>query len=57
LFAELGAGERTISVPGAAWLQLQLSKVRLGPDGVLTITDALGESRGFRRHRSTPGAG
>jgi Ca2+-binding RTX toxin-like protein len=47
LFAELGDGERTISVPGAAWLQLQFSEVRLGPDGVLTIIDALGESQTF----------
>ncbi|NOJ50451.1 trypsin-like peptidase domain-containing protein [Bradyrhizobium archetypum] len=47
LFAKLGAGERTISVPGAAWLQLQFSEVRLGPDGVLTITGASGESQRF----------
>ena len=47
MFAELGDGERTISVPGAAWLQLQFSEVRLGPDGVLTIIDASGESQTF----------
>src|SRR5262249_37506013 len=47
LFAELGSGERTISVPGAAWLQLQFSEVRLGPAGVLTIIDASGESQRF----------
>jgi hypothetical protein len=47
LFAELGAGERTISVPGAAWMQLQFSRVHLGPDGVLTITDASGEFQTF----------
>jgi len=47
LFAKLGDGERTISVPGAAWLQLQFSEVRLGPDGVLTITDSSGESQTF----------
>ena len=47
LFAELSVGERTISVPGAAWLQLQFSEVRLGPNGVLTITDSSGESQTF----------
>ncbi len=47
LFAKLGAGEKTISVPGAAWLQLQFSEVHLGPDGVLTITDASGEYQTF----------
>jgi hypothetical protein len=47
LFAKLGDGERKISVPGAAWLQLQFSEVRLGPDGVLTIIDASGESQTF----------
>ncbi|MGM9489603.1 trypsin-like serine peptidase [Ideonella sp. YS5] len=47
LFAQLGDGKRTISVPGAAWLQLQFSEVRLGPDGLLTIIDASGESQTF----------
>ncbi|MEK7760798.1 MAG: FG-GAP-like repeat-containing protein [Nitrospirota bacterium] len=47
LFAELSVGERMISVPGAAWLQLQFSEVRLGPNGVLTITDTSGESQTF----------
>ncbi len=47
LFAELSVGERKISVPGAAWLQLQFSEVRLGPNGVLTITDTSGESQTF----------
>jgi hypothetical protein len=47
LFAELGSGERTISVPGAAWLQLEFSEVRLGPAGVLTIIDTSGESQRF----------
>lgn len=47
LFAKLGIGERTISVPGAAWLQLQFSEVRLGPGGVLTITAASGDSQSF----------
>ena len=46
-FATLGSGERTISMPGAAWLQLQFSDVRLGPEGVLTIMDASGESQTF----------
>ena len=47
LFAKLGEGKRTISVPGAPWLQLQVSEVRLGKDGVLSITDASGESQTF----------
>ena len=47
LFAELSVGERRISVPGAAWLQLQFSEVHLGPNGVLTIIDASGESQKF----------
>ena len=47
LFPKLGAGEKTISVPGAAWLQLQFSDVRLGADGVLRITDSKGETQTF----------
>jgi V8-like Glu-specific endopeptidase/ribosomal protein L27 len=47
LFADLRGGEQTISIPGAAWLQLQLSDVRLGPDGTLTITSAAGDSQSF----------
>src|SRR5262245_29574170 len=47
LFDKLGAGEKRISVPGAAWLQLQFSEVHLGPKGVLSIIDASGQSQQF----------
>src|SRR5918996_257535 len=47
LFTDLADGEQTIAVPGASWLQLQFSEVRLGPDGVLTITSASGDSQSF----------
>jgi hypothetical protein len=47
LFNQLVGGEQTIAIPGAAWLQLQLSEVQLGPDGVLTITSASGDSQSF----------
>ena len=47
MFAKLGEGERTISAPGAAWLQLQFSEVRLGQNGELTITGSSGESQTF----------
>ena len=47
IFAELGDGEKIISVPGAAWLQLQFADVRIGSNGVLTITDSSGESQRF----------
>ena len=47
LYAPLGAGERTINVPGASWLQLQLSGVQLGPDGTLTITSSSGDTQTF----------
>lgn len=47
MFAKLGQGERSISVPGATWLQLQFAEVRLGPNGVLTITDASGQIQTF----------
>ena len=47
LFADLRRGEQTISIPGAAWLQLQFSDVHLGPDGTLTITSAAGDSQSF----------
>ena len=47
LFAELTTGDRTISVPGAAWLQLQFGEVDLGPNGVLTITAPSGEAQNF----------
>ncbi|HLK97072.1 MAG TPA: FG-GAP-like repeat-containing protein, partial [Hymenobacter sp.] len=36
-----------VSIPGAAWLQLQFSEVNLGPNGVLIITDASGQSQTF----------
>ena len=47
LFADLRRGEQTISIPGAAWLQLQFSDLQLGPDGTLTITSAAGDSQSF----------
>lgn len=47
LFADLQGGEQAISIPGAAWLQLQFSDVQLGPDGTLTITSAAGDSQSF----------
>ena len=46
-FADLRTGEQTISIPGAAWLQLQFSDVQLGPGGTLTITSAAGDSQSF----------
>lgn len=47
LFADLGDGEKTISIPGAAWLQLQFADVKIGSDGVLTIAGSSGESQNF----------
>jgi len=47
IFTKLEDGERTISIPGATWLQLQFSEVHLGPGGVLMITDSSGESQTF----------
>ena len=40
-------GEQAISIPGATWLQLQLSDVKLGPAGTLTITSCGGRSQSF----------
>jgi V8-like Glu-specific endopeptidase len=47
LFADLRSGVRTISIPGAAWLQLRFSDVQLGPNGRLTIASAEGDSQSF----------
>ena len=41
LFNQLVGDEQTIAIPGAAWLQLQLSEVQLGQT-VLTITLRVG---------------
>jgi hypothetical protein len=46
-FAELRQGEKSISIPGAAWLQLQFSHVQLGQGGTLTITSAAGDRQSF----------
>jgi V8-like Glu-specific endopeptidase len=46
-FANLRSGEQAISIPGAAWLQLQFSGVQLGPGGILTITSATGDRQSF----------
>jgi hypothetical protein len=46
-FAELRQGEKAISIPGAAWLQLQFSNVQLGQGGTLTITSAAGDRQSF----------
>jgi V8-like Glu-specific endopeptidase len=50
LFTDLAAGEQTIAVPGAAWLQLQLADVALG-EGSLTITGADGQSQTFSQQQ------
>ncbi len=47
LFKRLVGGKQAIAIPGAAWLQLQLAEVQLGPDGVLKITSASGDSQSF----------
>ena len=46
-FAELRQGEKAVSIPGAAWLQLQFSHVQLGQGGTLTITSAVGDRQSF----------
>ena len=51
MFTTLNAGEKRIAVPGAAWLQLQFSDVRLGPQGVLTIAGASGQSQSFTQEQ------
>lgn len=46
-FSSLFHGSRTISIPGAAWLQLRFSKAQLGRLGTLTITGTSGQSQTF----------
>jgi ribosomal protein L27 len=47
LYTELEPGEKTVSIEGAKWLQVRFAGFQLGAYGLLTITDAAGQSQTF----------